>query len=124
MNREVNKVWVLKYPWIKDPADLPNNYASAIPRMKATEKKLSKLGPEYCKLYQNQIDEMIVKGIVRKLTRNERESYTGPVHYIHRHEVMKPDSLSTPMRIVFDLSATYHGHQLNSYWMKGPDIFN
>ncbi|XP_037787350.1 uncharacterized protein LOC119582910 [Penaeus monodon] len=37
---------------------------------------------------------------------------------------IKPESTSTPIRIVFDFSATYLGHQLNFYWDKGPDILN
>lgn len=121
---QVNKVWVAKYPWIKNPMDLPNNYAVAVYRMKATEKRLSKLGHEYCELYQGQIDEMINKGVARKLDREEIESHVRPIHYVHHHEVMKPDSSSTPMRIVFDSSSNYHGHQLNSYWAKGPDMLN
>lgn len=120
----INKVWIVKYPWVKDPKDLPNNFAGAVPRMKATEKRLNKLGPGYCRVYQDQIKDMIAKGVARKLTKEEVESHVGPVHYIHHHEVMKPDSSSTPMRIVFDSSATYYGHQLNSYWAKGPDLLN
>ncbi|XP_076032960.1 uncharacterized protein LOC143020427 [Oratosquilla oratoria] len=92
--------------------------------MKTTEKILLNCGSEHCRLYQNEIDEMIAEGIARKITKAERESYTGPVHYIHHHEVMKPNSQSTPMRIVFDSSASYKGHQLNAYWAKGPDILN
>ena len=31
---------------------------------------------------------------------------------------------TTPIRIVFNSLATFHGHQLNDYWMKGPDLLN
>ncbi|XP_076059712.1 uncharacterized protein LOC143036349 [Oratosquilla oratoria] len=65
---------------------------------------------------------MIAASITRTFTKAERESNTGRVHYIHHHQVMKPNSQSTPMRIVFHLSPSYHGHQLNSYWAKGPNI--
>ena len=34
---------------------------------------------------------------------------------------MKPDSLSTPVRIVCDSSHNYKGHALNEYQAKGPD---
>ena len=34
----------------------------------------------------------------------------GRVHYICHHEVIKPDSASTPCRIVFNSSKNYHGH--------------
>lgn len=67
---------------------------------------------------------MVSKGVARKLEREESDSYVGPIHYRHHHEVMKPGSSSTPMRIVFDSSSTYQGHQLNSYWAKGPDVLN
>ena len=46
----------------------------------------------------------------------------GPVQYINHHEVMRPDSSSTPCRIVFNSSANYRGHVLNDYWAKGPDM--
>ena len=46
----------------------------------------------------------------------------GPVHYVHHHEVLKPDSSSTPLRIVYNSSASYKGHMLNDYWAKGPDV--
>ena len=36
---------------------------------------------------------------------------------------MKPDSATTPLRIVFDSSHSYRGHSLNSYWAKGPDAY-
>lgn len=78
--------------------------------MKATEKRLSKLGYEYCTLYQSQIDEMIIKGVARRVDREEIESHVGPIHYVHHHKVMKPGSASTPMRIVFDSSSNDQGH--------------
>lgn len=52
------------------------------------------------------------------------DEYSGPVHYISHHEVLKPESKSTPVRIVFNSSANYMGHTLNDYWAKGPDLLN
>ena len=31
---------------------------------------------------------------------------------------------TTPICIVFNSSAPFHGHQLNDYWIKGPDLLN
>ena len=31
---------------------------------------------------------------------------------------------STPVRIVFNSSASFNGHALNDYWFKGPDLLN
>lgn len=35
---QANNFWVVKYPWIKDPINLPNNFPPAVYRLKATEK--------------------------------------------------------------------------------------
>ena len=67
---------------------------------------------------------MVNRGVARKLTKTELINYKGPIHYISHHEVLKPDSKSTPPRIVFNSSAKYMGHVLNEYWAKGPDLLN
>ena len=67
---------------------------------------------------------MVDRGVARKLSRKELKDYKGPIHYISHHEVLKPDSKSTPVRIVFNSSANYMGHVLNDYWAKGPDLLN
>ena len=38
--------------------------------------------------------------------------------------MLKPESTSTPCRIVCNASANYKGHVLNDYWAKGPDMMN
>ena len=68
---QANNFWVAKYPWIKDPMDLPNNISPAVHRLKATEKRLLKLGPEHSRLCKEQMNEMIDKGVARKLAREE-----------------------------------------------------
>ena len=60
----------------------------------------------------------------RKLSKQEFEGYRGSVHYISHHEVLRPESKSTTVRIVFNSSAVFQGHRLNNYWMKGPDLLN
>ena len=67
---------------------------------------------------------MIYRNAAQKLINNEVNSYEGPVHYICHHEILKPGSKSTPLRIVFNSSASFMGHVLNNYWMKGPKVLN
>ncbi|XP_066941064.1 uncharacterized protein [Macrobrachium rosenbergii] len=64
------------------------------------------------------------KGVARKLNVDEISNYNGPVHYLPHHEIHKPDSVSTPLRIVFNSSSSYFGHVLNDYFAKGPDVLN
>lgn len=67
---------------------------------------------------------MIVRQVARKLTQTEVNNYRGPIHYISHHDVLKSDSKSTPVRIVFNSSASYMGEELNEYWAKGPELLN
>ena len=85
----------------------------------STEKRLAKNAKH---AYQKQIDNMIEREVARKLSRKELETYNGPIHYISHHEVLKPESKTTPVRIVFNSSARYMGHALNDYWAKGPHL--
>ena len=56
-------------------------------------------------VYQKQIQDMVDREVARKLTLKELKEYKGPIYYISHHEFLKPDSKSTPVRIVFNSSA-------------------
>ena len=116
--------WFCKYPWIRDPFQLPNNFPLGKACLKSTEKRLKKLGPTYCEAYQNEMQSMIDRGAARKLSMDELQNYKGPVFYIPHTEVLNPKSLSTPLRIVFNSSARFCGFALNDMWAKGPDVLN
>ncbi|XP_033730738.1 uncharacterized protein LOC117320185 [Pecten maximus] len=118
------KRWTASYPWIRDPGVLPNNFVAAKARMVSTERRLLRIGADYAKLYHDQIRDMVKRKVARKLSEREIDEYDGPVHYLPHHEVLKPDSRSTPLRIVFNSSASFMGHSLNDYWAKGPNIVN
>ena len=94
------KKWEAGYPWIKDPKALPDNKEAAFGTLKATEKRL-KQDPVHAAVYQKQIKSMIERGVAHKLTKAEIEDYNGPAFYISHHEVLKPESKTTPCRIVF-----------------------
>ena len=121
---EQREIFTIDYPWIKDPINLPNNVKSAMAKLRPTENRLRKLDNNYRTAYCQQIEDMEKRGVARKLSSEEMDTYCGPVHYVHHHEVLKPNSSSTPIRIVFNSSASYKGHALNEYWTKGPDIIN
>ena len=38
--------------------------------------------------------------------------------------MLKPESKRTPCHIVFNSGANFHGHVLNEYNAKGPDMLN
>ena len=108
---------------VKDPSDLPNNRRTTQGMFASTKKRLAR-NPSHAKVYQEQIQDMVDRGVARKLTREELETYQGSIHYVAHHEVLRPDSKSTPVRIIFNSGAKYMGHTLNEYWAKGPDLLN
>jgi hypothetical protein len=117
------KKWTMSYPWKKSPELLPDNYSQVLKKMGSTERRLSKQ-PAHAKSYDEQMQEMERMQFARKLTKDEIEEWKGPVHYVAHHAVICPETKSTPVRIVFNSSASYNGHSLNEYWYKGPDLLN
>ena len=117
-----HKVWTTSYPWIKDPKELPDNYSSAMGTLKRTESSLLK-DPDWAESYQGQIQDMIDRQVVRKLSSEEIEGWKEPVFYISHLAVSNVKSKSTPVRIVFNSAQTYKGVSLNSFLAKGPDSF-
>ena len=70
-NKE-RKKWTIKYPWIKSPTNLPNNYVAAYARLKSTERRLSKLGTEYAKKYSEQVYDMVERKVAAPITQWEK----------------------------------------------------
>ncbi|XP_046862937.1 uncharacterized protein LOC124456562 [Xenia sp. Carnegie-2017] len=121
--KKVGKQWMIPYPWKKNPQDLPDNRIQALKRLESTERRLLKI-PTQAAAYNNKMTEMENMGFSRKLSEKEVKEHKEPVHYISHPAVLRPDSTSTPVRIVFNSSATFRGHKLNDYWQKGPDLLN
>lgn len=119
-----SKRFTASYAFISNPNQLPNNYYQALVRLRSTEKRLKRLGAEYTQNYVDQMEDMVSRGVARKLSLEEVKSYKGPVFYLPHHEVLKPTSTSTPIRIVFNSSASYLGISLNDCLAKGPDVLS
>ena len=80
--------------------------------------------PQHAKAHDKEITELEEMNFARKLTKEQMTAYNGPINYISHHEVIRPEKKTTPIRIVFNSSASYQGHRLNDYWIKGPDLLN
>ena len=115
--------WIMKYPWKRDPSSLPDNYGQVLKKLESTERRLMKQ-PDHASSYDTQIKELEDMKFSRKLTEQEKNEWEGPVHYIAHHAVLRPEKKTTPIRIVFNSSASFKGHTLNDYWYKGPDLLN
>ena len=89
--------------------------------LRSTERRLMK-NNEHAKLYQGQIQDMIDRKVAKKVDEIELLSYKGGKHYLSHHAILKPESKTTPCRIVFNSSHQYLGQSLNDYLAKGPTL--
>lgn len=120
---EDQNCWITGYPWIVDPATLPDNYPAAYSTLCRTERTLEK-DPEWKAVYQKQIDDHKDRGVARKLTAEELRDWKGPYLYLSHMAIEQPKSESTPVRLVFNSSQKYKGVSLNDCLAKGPDCYN
>ena len=71
--------------------------------------------------YVEQFNDMLKHGVVSEITQQEISPYTGLVNYITHHEVYKPGSLSTPVRLVSNSSFRNGSTNLNDITVKVPN---
>ena len=119
---EEQQHWSTSYPWLVPPGELPDNYNTALATLKSTELTLSK-DLKWQTLYCEQMQDMLDRGVARKLSESELVSWDGPFFYISHLAVHNSHSRSTPVRIVFNSSQISKGVSLNSVLAKGPDSY-
>ena len=117
---DVEKVFRVEYPFTEDPSILTNNFWQAVKIGEREEKKLEK--EQLTDNFNQEFDRMIAYGALVELTEDGMNSWTGPVHYVSLQHVLKPESTTTPLRIVTNSSLSdRNGNSLNSILMKGPN---
>nr|XP_006821304.1 PREDICTED: uncharacterized protein LOC102804420 [Saccoglossus kowalevskii] len=107
-----------KLPWKTNHATLPTNFDSA---QVCTRNMVAKLPSKLVTVYDNIIREQIEKGYIEEVTQDNSE--VG--HYLP-HRSVKKDSKTTPIRVVYDCSATPGKGQpsLNQCLDTGPPMLN
>merc|ERR1712059_166757 len=75
--------------------------------------------------YNQELNDYINRGVIRKLLDEEMAAWAGPVNYISHHGVEKPSSTTTALRIVSNSSLDYNnkGLSYNDILPKGPNSF-
>ncbi|GFW37079.1 integrase catalytic domain-containing protein [Trichonephila clavipes] len=108
----------------KDPSCLGNSKDIAIRRLNSLWKRLSR-NSRYLSLYEEFLKEYEELGHLERVV----ESSEPPTHYyIPHHGVLRPEKLTTKLRIVFNGSSpTTTGISLNDILLKGEvkeDVFD
>ena len=114
-----------KYPFKKDPGILIDNGREAKVCQILQERRQLKNGTH--DQYVEQFKDMVSRKVVTEISEKEKAAYIGPINYITHHEVYKPGSISTPIRLVSNSSFKNGNTNLNDICVKGPntlvDIF-
>ena len=65
---------------------------------------------------------MIDCGALVELSEDAKKSWSGPVHYVSLQHVLKPESTTTPLRIVTNSSLSdRNGNSVNTILIKGQN---
>ena len=112
--------YVVGLPWKPGgQGKLLNNFNQAKARLERLKEKLD-LNPALKTEYHKIIQDMNDKGIITEVS--DKDS-SQPVYYMPHRPVLKPNSLTTKVRPVFDASAKCHnGISLNDCIETGPNL--
>ena len=103
-------------PWLDNHPPLPSNLSLAVSRLEQVRKRLLKL--DLWKPYADILADQIDKGYVEALPTSEDPWNESNAHYLSHFFVLRPDSETTPLRVVFAANA---GHvSLNDCLYTGP----
>ncbi|GFV12330.1 integrase catalytic domain-containing protein [Trichonephila clavipes] len=117
-----NGRYEVELAWKRDSVELSDNFNLEKEQLGSPMRKMQNdkvLYSEYCKVLKNYLDE----GIIEKVT-NPFIPTNNPVFYLPHQVIIKNESLTTKLRLVFDASAheekqlslndcLYHGVNLN-----------
>ena len=115
---ENGKYWV-RLPFRPNCGSLPNNYAQALGQLYSLRSNLSK-NVDMLNCYNNIIEEQLTRKFIEIVP---HARVTNETHYLPHHGVAK-NSVTTPLRIVFNCSAKAAKHlsSLNDTLMTGPSM--
>ncbi|KAL4083194.1 hypothetical protein QTP88_028524 [Uroleucon formosanum] len=112
--------FIVQLPFKENPINIGRSKAIALKRFMSNENRL-RVNPKLKEAYLQFINEYIELGHMEQVSDNNEND--KPVYYIPHHAVLRDNSLTTKLRVVFDAScATDTGKSLNDILLKGPSI--
>lgn len=112
--------FVLRLPFKNTTFYVGDNLKQATGRMLAMERKF-KINPQFKLRYAKFMEEYITLHHMTKVPDNQIKGTKA--HYLPHHAVIKEDSTTTKLRVVFDASSkSEHGTTLNDHLMVGPTV--
>lgn len=101
-------------PWFLNSREI------ALKRFLNLERKFN-INPQFRTAYVNFMNDYLESGHMEVV--EAPPSSEGPFYYIPHHGILRPDSISTPLRTVYDASAKdSEGRSLNATLLPGPKL--
>ena len=115
----------VSYPWTEDVFKLTDNLHQAIRVQSSVERRLLK-DSSMLDAYNSEFRKFVDRGAISKLTEEDAETYSGPISYVTHLPVFKPDSTTTPLRIVTNTSFVNERAKLspNDCMNEGPNALS
>ncbi|XP_075150864.1 uncharacterized protein LOC142224972 [Haematobia irritans] len=117
--RDLNGRFVVRLPLSEDAATLGESETSAYSRFLALERRFKRdnnLEKQYKDFMQSYED-------LGHMTQIDPKTLPGPRYYIPHHCVLRPESSTTKLRVVFDaLAKTSTNRSLNDILLTGPTV--
>ena len=114
-------MYVARFPWKEDKPFLPSNFSICQKRTATLLQKLQQ-SPDLLNIYDNIIKDQEERGFIERVDDNDTNDNT---HYLP-HRAVKKDSITTPIRIVYDCSCQGNGKSasLNDCLIAEPPFLN
>lgn len=120
LTRDASGRFIVPLPFKHQDPNFGDTYSQALRRFTYLESRLHK-NPELHLKYVHFIKEYIEKEYISEVSTSDYQSKTA--FYLPHHCVLKPDSVSTKLRVVFDASAKgTAGLSLNDTLFAGPKL--
>ena len=109
------------YPWTDQVHKLTDNINQAVRMQCSVERRLLR-DPSLLRAYNEESKTFVDRGAISLITQDEMDEYKGPVSYVTHLPVLKPDSTTTPLRIVTNTSFVNCNAKLspNNCMQEGP----
>ena len=111
-----------KYPVIKDPHQLKDNYGVAVKM--ATKLEDCLIRNDQLEDYNDQIQDYLHRNVIEPISVEEQDTWQkqgSPLNYISHRGVEKLTSASTKLRVVSNSSLKNNGTSYNDILPKGPN---
>ncbi|XP_055526934.1 uncharacterized protein LOC129719565 [Wyeomyia smithii] len=121
LTRDVNGRFIVRLPFDNSKPPLGESLTVALKRLKSIQKRFESQ-PEYKREYEAFMREYLELNHMEEVPADEIVKDPAECYYLPHHAVIKQDSSTTKLRVVFDASCvTSSGVSLNDRLLAGPN---